>query len=407
MAIRCQKVRLHDARCADRKSVPPALPFQSALLAGWLLVFALPQRSKADSQLEYGYEDYAENDGRIHVTTQGIYFESELKSWFSVNANVISDAISGATPTGAPPPPGSSQVAMADMNDHRYAGSITANFKIGNQTLSPQFSDSKEHDYHSVGIALNDAIDFNEKNTTLSLGISHTFDQILPNAGEDPSITSPRNKGATDGILGISQVLDQNTIVGANFTLGYSEGYLTDPYKRVFFVDFPYSPGNPYTVFPENRPDYKFRQVALASLQHFFEPLNGAAEVAYRFYHDSYGIAAHTASIQWNQKIGKHAILSPLFRFYTQTAATFYGTEFPGDPTNPTVYPTPNYYSADYRLSSLVSYTYGINLSVRVQKHLSLDIAYKYYVMYGTDGVTSASQYPNANVFTGTLTIWF
>ncbi|MFZ0826321.1 MAG: DUF3570 domain-containing protein [Verrucomicrobiia bacterium] len=405
MAVRCHIIRLHGARCAENKSVPLALSYPSIVLATWLLLFALPQRTRADGRADYSYEDYAENDGRIHVTTQGGYFESDVTSWFSLNANVISDAISGATPTGPPPVAPSTTVPTAEMHDHRYAGSMTGNFKFGNNTLSPQFSYSKEHDYRSLGLSLNDSIDFNEKNTTLSYGISHNFDQVLPNPGEDPSIVVPRNKGSTDGLLGISQVLDQNTIVGANLTIGYSDGYLSDPYKKVLFMDFPL--GNPPTVFPELRPDYKFRQVVFVSGQHYFEPLKGAAELSYRFYHDSYGIVAHTASLQWNQKIGKHAILSPLFRYYTQTAANFYGTEFPGDPTNPTVYPTPQYYSSDYRLSALYSYTYGISLSVQVQKHVSLEVAYKHYEMCGTDGVTNPGQYPTANVFTGTLTIWF
>ncbi len=407
MTFRCHKNRLHDARCTETKSVPLSRHYQSLFLATWLLIFALPQRSRADDRVDFSYEDYAENDGRIHVGTAGLYFESELKSWFSVNGNFIYDAISGATPTGAPPIPGTSAVAMANMDDTRYAGSLAGVFKLGNHALSPQVAYSQESDYRSVGISLNDAIDFNEKNTTFSWGLSHTFDQILPNVGEDPAIKSPRNKDSTDGLLGLSQVLDQNTVIGANLTLGYSDGYLSDPYKRVLFDDFPYTPGNPFTVFPENRPDHKFRQVTFVSLQHYFEPANGAAEITYRFYHDSFDIVAHTASIQWNQKIGKHVMLSPLFRYYTQSAASFYGTHFPGDPTNPTVFPTPQYYSADYRLSALNSYTYGLSLSVQVQKHLSLEAAYKRYTMYGTDGVTAAAQYPTANVFTLALTIWF
>ncbi len=408
MTVRRHKIRLLDVRHVETKSVPLVSPFKSLPLATWLLVFALPQRSRAEDQVDYSYEDYAENNGRIHVVTQGGYWGLDLTPWLSVNGNIISDAISGATPTGAPPLPGTNTVAMAEMHDHRYAGSIEGDFKLSNDALSPQFSYSQEHDYRSLGISLNNAIEFNEKNTTFSCGISHDFDQILPNPGEDPSITSPRNKNTTDGLLGISQILDQNTIVGANFTLGYSDGYLSDPYKQVLFIDFPYpTPGEPFTTFPENRPDHKFRQVAFLSLQHYFEPLQGAADVSYRFYHDSFDISAHTAAIQWNQKIGRYVMLSPFVRYYTQTAASFYGTQFPGDPTNPTVYPTPEYYSADYRLSALYSWTYGISLSVRVQKHLSLEVAYKYYEMHGTDGVTAAAQYPNANVFSGTLTIWF
>ena len=406
-AIQCHEIRLHDAKGAGIKPVSLARQHQSLFLAAWLLIFALPHRSRADDRVDFSYEDYAENDGRIHVGTAGVYFETELKSWFSVNGNFIYDAISGATPTGAPPLPGTSAVAMAKMNDTRYAGSVAGVFKLGNHALSPQVSYSEESDYRSLGISLNDAMDFNEKNTTFSWGLSHTFDQILPNPGEDPSITSPRNKNSTEGLLGISQVLDQNTIVSANLTLGYSDGYLSDPYKRVLFDDFPYSPGNPFTVFPENRPDHKFRQVAFLSLQHYFEPVKGAAEVTYRFYHDSYDIVANTASIQWNQKIGRHVMLSPLFRYYTQTAASFYGTHFPGDPTDTATYPIPQYYSADYRLSALNSYTYGISLSVQVHQRVSLELGYKRYVMHGTDGVTAAAQYPTANVFGGTLTIWF
>jgi hypothetical protein len=405
---RCHKTRLHDARCAERKSVPRALSCPSIILATWLLVFALPQRSRAEDRVDYSYEDYAENDGRIHVATQGVYFESDIKSWFSINGNFISDALSGATPSGAPPLPGTNVVDSPHMHDHRYAGSMSGSFKIASHTLTPQVSYSQEDDYRSVGISLNDAIDFNEKNTTFSWGLSHTFDQILPNPpGEDPTITSPRNKNSTEGLLGISQVLDQNTIIGGSLTLGYSDGYLSDPYKRVLFDDSPYNPGFPFTVYPENRPDYKFRQVAFLSLQHYFEPLNGAAEVTYRFYHDSFGISAHTASLQWNQKIGKHVILSPLFRYYTQTAASFYATHFPGDPANQSMFPIPQYYSADYRLSALNSYTYGISLSVQLQKHVSLEIACKHYEIKGTDGVTAAAQYPTANTFSGTLSVWF
>jgi len=71
------------------------------------------------------------------------------------------------------------------------------------------------------------------------------------------------------------------------------------------------------------------------------------------------------------------------------------------------VFPTPAYYSADYRLSALDSWTEGVSLTVRIQKHVSLGAAYRHYQMFGTDGVTPAAQYPTANVFSGSLTIWF
>jgi Protein of unknown function (DUF3570) len=263
---------------------------------------------------------------------------------------------------------------------------------------------------------LNDAIDFNDKNTTLLLGVSHSFDHILPNEGElyklGEPITSPQRKDDSDVLLGVTQLLGPATVFTADLTLGYSDGFLNDPYKRVLFDNFPYFIGdpanpNPYTVWPEKRPDHKFRQVLLFSLSHNFENLMGAGEATYRFSHDNFGIVSHTISVQWNQKIGKYVTLSPLFRFYTQTAADFYATHFPGDPDNQGQYPLPQNYSADYRLSALNTFTYGLSLSVRVYEHLSADFALKRYEMYGTDGVTSADQYPKANVISGGLTLWF
>jgi hypothetical protein len=304
-------------------------------------------------------------------------------------------------------------VRKVTIDDIRRAGFVEAALKNGNHTFTPQVAYSEESDYRSVGISLTHTIELNEKNTTLSWGVSHAFDHILPNLGEDPDITSPRPKDTTDFLLGVSQLFGPNTILAFNVTLGYADGYLTDPYKRVLFDDYPYFPGPdpdnpfPYTVWPERRPSHKFRQVAYLSLQHFFEPVNGALEASYRFHHDDFGVFAHTVSLQWNEHLGKHVIVSPLFRFYTQTAADFYATHFPGDPSDPETSPIPDHYSADYRLSEFNSFTYGVSMTVQVHKHWSLDASFKRYRMVGTDGVTAADQYPQANAITGGLTLWW
>lgn len=381
------------------------------VLSAWLVWCALPGRTRAENRADYRYEDYAEDAGRIHIQTHGFYFANELKPWLTVKGNFLHDAISGATPTGAPPLPGQSRVAKATIDDIRRAGFLEPTFKFANHSLTPQAAYSVESDYESIGVSLNHAIELNEKNTTLTWGISHAFDRVLPNVGT--AITKAQDKNSTDVLLGISQLLDQHTLVAANVTLGYSEGYLADPYKRVLFDDFPYFPGPdpsepfPYTVFPENRPDQKFRQVLFLSAQHYFEPVKGALEATYRFHHDDFGVIANTISLQWNQKLAKRIIVSPLFRFHTQTAADFYDTHFPGDPTDPDAFPTPRHYSADYRLSAMNTFTYGVSVSAHVHENVSLELAYKRYVMKGTDSVTAADQYPSAHVITGGLTIWY
>ena len=67
----------------------------------------------------------------------------------------------------------------------------------------------------------------------------------------------------------------------------------------------------------------------------------------------------------------------------------------------------PPAFSSDYRLSKLQSFTYGVDITYQVFKHLSLDASYMRYVMEGLDGVTSQSAYPSANVFNAGLRVWF
>ncbi len=368
-------------------------------------------RGRAEDRADYRYENYAEDGGRIHVRTHGLLINKDLTPWLSLRGNYVYDGISGATPTGAPPLPGQSTVPKVTIDDIRRAGFIEPSFHLGNHTLTPQAAYSEESDYRSVGVSLTHSIDFNEKNTTVTWGVSHAFDRILPNPGE--SIDVAQDKDATDVLLGLTQVIDPQTLVRANLTLGYSDGYLSDPYKRVLFRDFPHTPGQPYTVFPENRPAHKFRQVAFLSLQHFVLPADGAAELSYRFYHDDWDVVANTLTVEWHQNVGKWVTISPIFRYYTQTAASFYGTSFAGDPSCPLAFPEcpqiqiPSYYSADYRVSAFDAFTYGVSASIHLHERVSLQFEYQRYEMFGTDHMTAQDQYPQAHIFSGGISLWF
>jgi hypothetical protein len=73
---------------------------------------------------------------------------------------------------------------------------------------------------------------------------------------------------------------------------------------------------------------------------------------------------------------------------------------FPGDGRAFSVPAWPQYYSADYRLSHLETWTFGVGIHWQVHEHVSIDLAYKRYLMQGLDDVTLSAAYPQANVFT-------
>ena len=367
-------------------------------------------RGHAEDQVGFRFESYKEGGGRIGVETDSFLFEVQPKSWLNISGEGVYDAISGMTPTGAPPPgtitfvqspppPGaaSTSVPLSHMEDARWAGSLGATLSYKQNRLTPQFSYSQESDYISRGAALNYAVDFNDKNTTLNLGWSHDWDRVLPHG----FLYQEESKNSDDILIGVNQLLNPRAVLTVNFTYSHASGYLNDQYKGVLFDNEPQGDPSSPALEPENRPRTRDRYIGYVSLTQDVAPLHASAEISYRLSHDSYGITANTVQLAWFQKLGKYVVLSPMFRYYRQNGADFYATRFPDFNARPT------YYSADYRLSELESYAVGLSLNWKIRDWLSLDVAYQRYVMRGLDGVTSPTAYPGANAFTVGARIWF
>jgi len=360
--------------------------------------------------VDYRYEYYKEDDNRIAITTHSALFDVSLNPHIELKGEVVFDTISGATPTGAAPahkyfylpevlPPSgntnNTAVPLTEMKDFRWSVMLEPTFSFGRHHITPQVSYSHESDYGSLGTALNYSVDFNDKNTTLNLGWSRSTDQSHDDLGKW------RDKVSDDFLIGVNQLLGPKTLLTLNFTFGNAYGYMADPYRYIIAANALQTDAeNPSGAF-EHRPGHKNKYIGYASLTQFITPLNASVEGSYRFYHDTFGINAHTISLAWYQKIGKQLVVSPSFRYYRQSAANFYMEMMP-DFANP-----PQYFSPDYRLSEMQTFSYGINVSWRVHKHVSLDASYKRYIMEGLDGVTSATAYPSANVFTIGARIWF
>ena len=354
----------------------------------------------AEDHVDAKFENYQEEHNRIHVGTASALFAKVISETLSVKGEFVYDTISGATPTGGPPPAGSDQVPLTQMEETRYAGNAEMGIHFGQNTLTPQVAYSYESDYASLGLSLNYGLELNEKNTTLNLGFAQNFDTVYP--ATSPYLYQNEYKSTSSGIVGLTQLLSPQTVLSVSFTLGYASGYLDDPYRGVKFDDYPV----PDALFPEKRPGNRFNQVGYVSLTQFIKPLNASVEATYRLYHDSWEIWSQTVGLSWFQKVGKYVVVNPFGRFYTQNAASFYGVSFPGDPSLSQI-GIPDYYSADYRLSALRTWSYGIKVIGRLFERISLDAQYMRYDMQGTDGVTSASAYPVANVISVGASVWF
>jgi hypothetical protein len=426
-----------------------------------------------EDDVGYRKSYYKEDDGRMSVTTDVWQFNVGLHDNIRVNGDVVFDAISGATPDGAPPQSKwpfqtfsslyqsdyqvtynnqfnqyvnnnlpyvsaglissqdltngattfaqqtagaiatnnanasyqtltnnpnyrNTKVPVTHLHDYRNAFSINLPMTFGRQQITPSIAYSKESDYVSYGASLNYAVDFNQKNTTLTMGFSHDDDTV-----RDDTLVTWRPKKTDDLFVGLVQLFGPKAYLTVNASMSFERGYLADPYRGVMLESELQNDPNDPALSKEVRPRHRDSQILYSSWNQFITPLNGGYEFSYRLFHDSYGILANTAEIDWHQKIGKHLVISPMFRYYVQNAAEFYYTLVP-DANG-----LPAFYSSDYRLSEMETFATGVNISWRIQKHFSIDVSYMRYIMRGLDGETSQSAYPSANVISIGARIWF
>jgi hypothetical protein len=213
----------------------------------------------------------------------------------------------------------------------------------------------------------------------LSLGLAVANDTIDPVGGSPVPLSAmlgerdssnkrgDRSKDVLDVLLGVTQVVNRNTLVQLNYSLSQSDGYLTDPYKILSVVDpatgdlVPGPAGSGlYRYLYESRPETRDKQSLFALLKRDFD--GNVLDVSYRYMTDDWGIDSHTVDFhyRWNLSDGRY--LQPHLRFYTQNAADFYHTVlFDGEPL-------PAHATADYRLGEFDGVTFGVKYGKEMRR---------------------------------------
>ena len=364
-------------------------------------------------QYDFRYQLYQEDDDRIRVESYYLRGQIELNAATSLRFQWLNDAISGASPTGAMP--GGDQPFVSDLEDVRTGILAAISQQFGDHRVELEISHSKENDYLSRGIALSDTLELNQKNTTITYGANYLDDIVtIPVLGE-------RDKHSYDLFSGISQIIDKNTVVSANLTLGYSDGYLNDPYKSVQRTDMTQVPDGAggmidipvVNLYRENRPDSRFRQVLQLEGKHYFAAADGVLDAVVRISHDDYGVLSETLQLEWRQNVRDRLQIVPFFRYFHQSAANFFTQTLDNVAVStPSADPNGNgpNYSADYRLSSFDALSGGVRLRYQFNETITASAAYERYVMSGSGSSSSHAPdqaYPHADLWTVGLSATF
>ena len=330
---------------------------------------------------------------------------------------------------------------------------------------------SVENDYESRFGNLAGRLDFNQKLTTLNLGLSYTnsdthatldhdatpyiwdtsggfethnitYDSSqITKQGGNTILTGNRQDWGT--VLGLTQVVNENALLETGVGYTRSTGYMANPYKTVeaAFID-PLQTGDVLSGVAigllEKRPNERNQWTEnLRYVQHI-DGLDAALHFDYRFFHDDWGINAHTFEADWVQPVGNNWTITPRVRYYSQSAANFYTPYIVSDqafsknavdangrpiyvsadnPNNGQVYfrdkdfnlvdangkivdetvvnpvnktipfdssKLPANYSSDQRLSGFGALSGGITVSKQFAKGISLEASAEYYTHAGS-----------------------
>ena len=304
----------------------------------------------------------------------------------------------------------------------RKQGDLRFGYDWDEASLDVGAGTSAENDYNSSFGNIGARLDFNQKLTSVNFGASYTESETEALLDHDafPYIEKSTLGGRVknqlltgkkqdwSGSLGLTQVLNKFALVEGSVSYTASNGYMANPYKTtaVLFVDPTQKIGKDgqlsgsMLAFLEQRPEERQQWTEnLRYVQHI-DALDAALHLDYRFYHDDWGIHAHTISGDWIQPLGDGWSITPRVRYYTQDGADFYTPylvskqavskntyDADGNKTGSTKYDPkllPQNYSSDYRLSGYGALSGGLTVTKKFAKGLELQAGAEYYTHAGS-----------------------
>ena len=215
----------------------------------------------------------------------------------------------GAVINAPAPPP-----ALDDVR-HELGFGITR--LIADRPLSLNGIYSTENDYTSATLAGTLTQWFAKKNSTLQLGLVHSWDRVFP-ATKDWK----RDKDVTTWSADLSQILSTRLIVQVLASYTTESGHLSDDYQLV-----PIDVGDSTASLDPVHPDRRIRKAAATRFKYRLTD-KSSLQLGYRFYWDTWDVDSHTFSGNYQRYLSPRVILGVGLRSYFQTRAFFFKPEY-------------------------------------------------------------------------------
>ncbi len=382
---------------------------------------------------------YSESGGRVQAIEPIVSLKKDMGDEHYLAMKFTFDSLTGATPNGAIPsketktytgPSGQKSYTTTvgslplddSFKDTRTAFNISWDQPLGEHnrvTVGGNYS--HEYDFTSNGFNAAFARDFNDKNTTLSLGVSLESDTINAVGGIPTAFTSPATsttgsddtnrtltalgirklasdtKKVNDILLGVSQVMNRYWLTQLNYSRSTSSGYQNDPYKILSVVntrgDAVNDASGASLLLYENRPSDRARQSIYWSNKIHISDMD-IVDFSFRHYWDDWGITAETFDLRYRVAVSDRAYFEPHLRYYTQTAADFYKPFLVAGSDVVDGVSQVNYASSDPRLAKLQGTTLGLKWGYELGRNSEFNIRIESYKQTGDSVPAEAKNMP-------------
>ncbi len=248
-------------------------------------------------------------------------------------------------------------------------------------TIGAGISLSNEFDYFSTGVNLHFAQKTKNRSGEFTAKIQAYIDRLKyitpiefrPGGGndDDDDHYDSRSRNSFSSSLSWSQVVNQRFQLMFLADFIYQQGYLGLPFHRVYFND--------QSVHIENLPDSRWK-IPLGVRASYFIGDYIILRGFYRYYHDNWGLNAHTADLETSIKINSFFSITPFYRYYRQSAVKYFA------PMNAHT-ASDTYYTSNYDLSEFTSQFFGAGFRIAPPKGLfgsahinMLELRYGHYM---------------------------
>lgn len=332
---------------------------------------------------------------------------------------LVVDTLTGASPNGASPsnqvqtftrPSGSGSYQTTpgetplDDTFHDTRVSFSASYQHDIARMDKLIwggSVSKEFDFFSTGASLTYLHDFNNRLNTISLGLGGEYNLISPVGGAPTPLsqmqaadeTAVRDESSEtrflgELLIGLTHVINRQTIAQFNYGYGQSSGYHNDPYKITSVVND--TTGEAVTgeslagtYLYDSRPDVRRKHSFYGQLKRAIG--RDSVDMSYRYMFDDWGLDSHTFDVAYRKNFDDW-YLEPSARYYMQSAADFYRHSI----TESEVNNIGNYLTSDYRLAEMWSATIGLKIGFKTPDGNKNSVRLEYYHQDGDKSPSDA-----------------